>query len=51
MKNRILNRDDFIVANEVNNEEIKMFLLKENERVANLLCEAKIMYEVLAKIL
>ena len=49
MKNRVLNRDDFMAANQVNNEEVEAFLLKENERAADLLREATITHEVLAK--
>ena len=49
MKNKILNKNDFIVANEVTHEEVEAFLLKEIERTKHLLCEATIMNEVLAK--
>ena len=49
VKHRILNRDDFIVANKVRNEEKEAFLLKENERAEDFLCEATIIHKVLAK--
>ena len=49
MKNEILNRDDFIGANEVNGREVEAFLLKENERTKDLLPEVRKMHEVLAK--
>ena len=49
VKNRILNRNAFMATNEANDEEIEAFLLKENERAEDLLCEATTMHEVLAK--
>ena len=49
VKNRILDRNEFIAANEVNHGEVFAFLLKENERAKDLLCEATKMHEVLAK--
>ena len=49
VKNRILNRDDFMATNEANDEEIEAFLLKENERAEDLLREATTMHKVLAK--
>ena len=33
----------------MNNEEVKAFLLKKNERTEDLLCEAITMHKVLAK--
>ena len=49
VKNTIVNTDDFMVANKMNNKEIETFLLKENERLEDLFCEAPIIYKILAK--
>ena len=40
MKNRIINRNDFIVMNGVNDKDVEAFLLKKNEKSENLLREA-----------
>ena len=37
VKNRILNKNDFMVANEMIYEEVEAFLLKENERLEDFL--------------
>ena len=49
MKNRIPNRNFFIVANEVNDEEVETFLLNKNETTQDLFCKVTTMYKVLAK--
>ena len=49
MNNKIVNRDDFMVENEVNDEEVEALLLKKNERIEDLLHKATIMHKVLTK--
>ena len=48
---RILAREDVPIEDEVNDAEIDLFILKEIEKTNDLLREATIMHEILAKCL
>ena len=49
VRRRILVREDMPIADEENDEETNLFLLRENEKANDLLREATMMHETLAK--
>ena len=49
MKRRMLATEDAPIADEVNNEEPKKILLKENEKANDLLREVTVMHELMAE--
>ena len=49
MRKKILAREDVSIANEENDAETNLFLLKENEKANDLLREATAMHETLAE--
>jgi hypothetical protein len=49
VKRRMLAIEDAPIANEINDEETEIFLLKENEKADDLLRKALMMYKLLAE--
>jgi hypothetical protein len=49
VKRMMLTTEDAPIANEVNDEETEIFLLKENKKANNLLREATVMHELMAE--
>ena len=49
MKKKVLARNDALILNDINDVESNLFLLRENEKANDLLSEATIMHNLLAK--